>query len=133
MDTINSEFPFNSYRNRLHKLTRGQASSIAQILIGHFPLNGYLHKIGKSATDRCENCGEEGEGIHEKETIKHYIFDCNAHLIARNELTVKIGIDNFNMEGLLSTVRRMKALIRYIGRTQRFKNEIGDNEAQPEG
>jgi ribonuclease HI len=130
MDTINSDFPFNSYRNRLHKLTRGQASSIAQILIGHFPLNEYLHRIGKSATDRCEKCGEEGEGNREKETIKHFIFDCNAHFIARNELTAKIGIDNFNMEGLLSTIRRMKALLRYIGRTRRFKNEIHENEAQ---
>jgi ribonuclease HI/endonuclease/exonuclease/phosphatase family metal-dependent hydrolase len=123
METVNSDFPFNSYRNRLQKLTRGQASMIVQILIGHFPLNTYLHRIGKSATKLCEKCGEEGMDGRVEETIKHFIFHCDAYIVARVELTTKIGADDFNLESLLSTARRMKALIKYIGRTRRFKNE----------
>jgi hypothetical protein len=123
LETINSDFPFNSYRNRLHKLPRGQASLIAQIQIGHFPLNAYLNKIGKVASELCDKCGEEGDDGRAKETIKHFLFDCDAYTVARNELTIKIGADNLNLDGIVSTVKRMKALTKYIRRTRRFKTE----------
>jgi ribonuclease HI len=126
MDTSSSDFPFNSYRNRLHKLTRGYASIIAQIQVGHFPLNAYLHRIGKSATEMCDKCqgGEDGNGIRRKETIKHFVFDCDAYTTERNELTTKIGIENFNMAGIMSTARKMKALLKYVRRTRRFNNDV---------
>jgi hypothetical protein len=98
-------------------------SLVAQIQIGHFPLNAYLHKIGKAISELCDKCGEEGDGSRVKETIKHFIFDCDAYTVARNKLTVKIEADNLNMEGIVSTAKRMKALVKYIRRTRRFKND----------
>ena len=77
---------------------------------GHFPLNTYLHRINKSETDRCQACIDKWEGPPPRETIHHYIFDCPAYSVARDELIGKIGRDNFHLPEIMFDSDRMKAL-----------------------
>ena len=113
-------FPFGSLLNRLNSLSRQQTSLILQLRCGHFPLNGYLHRIKKVDSDSCEACRGGWEGPT-PETINHFIFDCPAYAEARRELTRKIGRDHFNLPDLMSTVTRLKALTTFINRTGRFR------------
>ena len=55
------------------KLSRSAASVIAQLWLTHFPLNGYLKRIGKVNNARCPVCGED------KEDIKHFLLRCQAY------------------------------------------------------
>ena len=79
------EFPFSVFLNKLYTLTCKQSSLILQMRCGHFLLNSYLHRINKSETNRCQACVDEWEGPPPRETIHHYIFDCPAYSVARDE------------------------------------------------
>ena len=119
--TIWRRFPFNAFLKRLNLLTRKQASTILQIRCGHFPLNAYLHKINKADSSRCPARDEDQEGLSLPEAINHFVFDCTVHLVAREELTGKIGMINFNLSDIMADADRMKALTTFINRTQRFR------------
>jgi hypothetical protein len=115
-------FPFSAFLKRLSTLTRRQSSSILQIHCGHFPLNAYLHRIGRSDTDRCPYCADDEDGLHPPETINHFIFDCPAHNNAREELVAKIGINLFHLSDIMANTNRMKALTTFINRSGRFRD-----------
>ena len=78
-----------------------------QIRCGHFPLNKYLHRINKSETDRCQQCADaEGPVVEtpaESFTGNHFLFDCPAHTIAREELILvdAIGQENFHLAEIM--------------------------------
>ena len=105
-------FPFSALLDRLNLLTRRQASLILQLRCGHFPLNIYLHRIKKVNSDKCTACNEG-----QPETINHFIFDCAAHIEARNELVKEIGLNHFHFPDIMSNVNRMRALTTYINRS----------------
>lgn len=105
-------------------LTRKQSSIILQLRCGHFPLNNYLHRINKIDSNRCQACAEQLEGISPPETINHFIFDCPAYTVARNELLDKIGEENFFFPNIMADIIKMKALITFINRTGRFRNWV---------
>jgi hypothetical protein len=76
-------------------MTRKQASTIMQLRTGHIALNFYLRRIlvGKVATENCTKC-EEGPNlniVHAKETINHFLFECQAYDDERHDLVAKIG------------------------------------------
>jgi ribonuclease HI len=114
-------FPFNALLKRLNMLTRKQSSTILQIRCGHFPLNKYLHKIKKKDSDKCQACDVDQEGLSPPETINHYIFDCQAHTEARNELIEEIGLEHFHLPNIMSDINRIKALTTFINRSGRFR------------
>ena len=118
---LGGDFPFTKIRNQLQKLTRKKSSLILQIRCAHFPLNAYLHKIGKSNTDKCPNCNEQQENPP-RETINHLIFECPPYEEARNALIAKIEINNFHLPEIMTNADRMKALTTFINRTKRLKN-----------
>ena len=66
-------------------------------------------------------CDKDQRGISPPETINHFIFDCMAHLEAREELTGKIGMIHFNLSDIMADADRMKALTTFINRMQRFR------------
>ena len=115
-------FPFSAFLKRLDSLTRKQSSTILQIRCGHFPLNAYLHRINKADSDRCNACYNDEEFISYPETINHFIFDCQAHYEARNELINKIGLNYFHLSDIMADTDRLKALTTFINRTGRFKD-----------
>jgi ribonuclease HI len=114
-------FPFSAFLTRLNSLSRQQASLILQLRCGHFPLNGYLHRIKKADSDRCGACGGGWQGPPPPETVNHFVFGCPAFTEAREELIDKIGLDHFNFPDIMSEVTRMKALTTFINRSGRFR------------
>ena len=116
-------FPFVSFRKRLFKLTRKQASLIMQIRTGHIPLNYYLRRIGKTDSDKCQKCDVGPNNVQTTETINHYIFECQAHTEARQDLIAKIGRSRFTIPKIMKNTDYMKALVTYINRTGRFEED----------
>src|ERR1700678_198148 len=119
VDQLGDKFPFTAFLGRTNSLTRKQSSMIIQIRSGHFPLNNYLYKIQKINSNGCTQCGEDQEGP--PETVQHFVFDCPAHVAARNELTNKIGLNHFSFKDIMADTNRMKALITFINRTGRLQ------------
>jgi ribonuclease HI len=118
---IDDNFPFNSYRKRTYALTRHQASLMTQLRSGHIPLNGYLHKIGKSETEICQNCLDDNNDVRRKETVSHYIFECEAFREDRKQLIKKITRRRFNLKDIMADTDRMRALATFINKTERLK------------
>jgi hypothetical protein len=119
----NPDFPFNDFRKRLFKLTRNQASLIMQLRTGHIPLNFYLKRIGKIDSDRCLKCNENRDNAQVKESINHYIFECQEYHEARQSLVAKIGRSSFTMPKIMKNADNMKALVTFINRTKRFTED----------
>jgi hypothetical protein len=119
VDQFGDKFPFTAFLGRTNSLTRKQSSMIIQIRSGHFPLNNYLYKIQKINSNGCTQCGEDQEGP--PETVQHFVFDCPAHVAARNELTNKIGLNHFSFKDIMADTNRMKALTTFINRTGRLQ------------
>jgi ribonuclease HI/endonuclease/exonuclease/phosphatase family metal-dependent hydrolase len=119
---IDPDFPFNKFRKILFKLSRNQASTIMQLRTGHIPLNFYLRRIGKSDTDKCLKCNIIPGVLQITETIGHFLFDCQAHDEARQDLTAKIGRRNLSLTKIMKNADHMKALVTFINRTGRFKD-----------
>jgi hypothetical protein len=122
MTQFGETFPYSAFLSKVQMLTRKQSSTILQIRCGHFPLNKYLHRINKSETDKCQACADQQEDIPPVESINHFLFDCPAHNIAREELIQEIGIDNFHLADIMRDTVRMKALTKFINRTRRFRD-----------
>ena len=114
-------FPYSTFLKNLFSLARRQSSTILQIHCGHFPLNKYLHRINKSDTDKCQACADQQEEQPTK-SFNHFLFECPAHNIAREELIEEIGLDNFHLTEIMADTNRMKALNMFINRTRRFRD-----------
>jgi ribonuclease HI len=118
---IDPDFPFNTFRKKLFKLTRNQSSLLIQLRTGHIPLNFYLFRIGKTDSDKCLKCNENPANVQITETINHFLFECEAHEEARQELTAKVGRRHLSLLKLMKNTDRMKALVTFINRSGRFK------------
>ena len=95
-----------------------------QIRSGHFPLNGYLHKIGKSDTEICLACLDQENGSHRKETINHLIFECPAYNQDRDTMIEKIKRRHFNLSNMMANTDYMKILVNFINSTGRLKRPL---------
>ena len=118
---IDDDFPFNSFRKRTYLLSRNQASLMTQIRCGHIPLNAYLVQIGKADTELCQACLDRGDGVHCRETVNHFLFECPSLAQEREVLVGKVGLENFNLHDLMDKTDRIRALAGFIGKTGRFK------------
>jgi hypothetical protein len=122
MAAIDDNFPFNSFRKRANTLNRFQSSLLTQIRCGHVPLNSYLYRINRSETDLCQAC-PEAINQRRKETVNHYLFECEAYNTEREELIGKVTRRHLNLRDMMSDTTRMVALARYISKTGRFKKD----------
>jgi ribonuclease HI len=125
MGTIDDNFPFNSFRKRTYLLTRNQASLMIQLRCGHIPLNAYLFRIGKSESELCQACLEREEAPQARcrETIKHFIFECESFSQERDELVKAISMRHFNLHDIMNNTDYMRALASYINKTGRLKKK----------
>jgi hypothetical protein len=55
------------------RLSRLDSSHLAQIRMGHFPVNAYLEKIGRADSVQCPACG------HAREEVRHFLLDCPSY------------------------------------------------------
>ena len=118
---VDEDFPFNGFRNRIYQLSRNQASLMTQIRCGHVPLNVYLARIGKSDTEYCQACLDHEDGLHCRETVKHFLFECSSLTAERGELVEKIRMRHLNLRDIMLKTDRMRALASFIGKSGRFK------------
>jgi hypothetical protein len=117
---IDLDFPFEKYRARLNSVTRGQASKLMQIRSSHIPLNDYLFKIGKADSPHCRTCEANPGEERPKETVNHFLFECEAHDAQRLHLLKKVGRRNFTIKTLMRSTEGMRALANYAKDTARF-------------
>jgi ribonuclease HI len=113
----------NNFIHLTEGLWRTQASIIAQLHTGHIPLNHYLHRITKSNTPRCSSCN------YKEETTHHYLFDCPTWRHKRWSMGKKLGKNAKSMEHILSKEKGIKEVLKYVGRTERFK--YSNSEVDP--
>ena len=91
-----------------------------QVRSGHFPLNSYLHRIGKSDSKRCQACRQETHGEAPTEDISHYLYECSAYSRQRRTMVNLLGEGNSALKDIMLQEKRMKALAHYIVLTKRF-------------
>ncbi|KAF5366709.1 hypothetical protein D9758_006447 [Tetrapyrgos nigripes] len=106
------------------KLARRQTSVLVQLRTGHIPLNAHLHRITKSDTPNCPHC--ETQGHHLKETVQHFIQECPAYQKERYQLKKELGRDGDSLKAIFRSTDNIKALLRYIGQTERLATTFGD-------
>jgi hypothetical protein len=119
-EQFDQSFPFRKYRERLNKITREQASRLMQIRSGHIPLNFHLFKIGKADSPLCSACQVGPDEDPPRETVNHFLFECEAYDAQRQRLARKVGRARLNLKKLMQTTERMRALANFIKKTGRF-------------
>jgi hypothetical protein len=98
------------------KLSRSAASTITQLRLTHFPLNGYLKRIGKVDNTRCPACGED------EEDIKHFLLRCQAYTHERWPLIQHAAKKHkpLTLQTALGDLQLTLLLAAYIHATGRF-------------
>ena len=120
LEQLGEPFPFKKTLKTITNLTRSQTSTILQLRCGHFPLNQYLHKIKKSESNTCQACHDATTNFSQPETITHFLFDCPAYALQRNELAAKIGPQHLNLPDIMPNPDYLKALLKFINKTKRL-------------
>jgi len=101
-------------------------SLLMQIQMGHIPLNSYLFCIKKSGTRRCESCWGIGQ-LEITEMVVHYLFECQAYAAEHYDMDRALGRYSRDLKGIMTSMKRVKELLKFVGRTARFKNMLGDS------
>jgi hypothetical protein len=106
------------------KLSREAASRIAQLQMGHTPLNSYLYKFKRADKANCPACGEDYE------TPPHFLISCPSYAFERwaLERQVKKKKKSLTLETLLGDPDLALPLANYIDGTERFKQTLGEQQ-----
>ena len=104
------------------KLSREDASRIAQLRLQHIPLNKYLHKFKRTDKANCPACGEENE------TIAHFLLHCPMYAFERWALAkhAKKRRKELTIETLLGNPEIAIPLANYMDSTGRFRTKTGE-------
>ena len=119
LDKIDTKLPASSYLKVIDSLSHQQASLLMQLHMGHIPLASYLHRIGKAEQPDCRLCS------HGAEMVRHYLFECRAHDHTWHKLARKLGLKAKLLKHLLGNGWAFKALLKFIGESERFKSTYG--------
>jgi ribonuclease HI len=125
MMTLDGTTPSNKLLKSLSnaKLTRKASSIIAQICIGHFPLNEYLYRFKRVDNPRCPACGASVE------TINHFLFHCRSYAHMRWPLEQKCK-GRLSLKAILASPELTESLTHYIDATGRFKQHEVSTQPQ---
>ena len=129
IEAIDNSFPFDSHRKISNTLTRAQASLLIQLRTRHIPLNSYLHKIGKTASNRCEACWRQSQ-VMTPESVQHFLFECPEYAIQRSRLENKLGRDSRDLRSILKNKDKTLELVHYIAQTKRLRFSLGELKEQ---
>jgi hypothetical protein len=124
MEKMDEDFPYEKHCNNIDGLTCVQSSLLFQIRSNHLPLNNYLHRIGKAPSKRCDRCWRRRR-VEATEIFTHFLFECPAFDYERHDLDRKLGQSSRDLKTILSEPDNIRVMLRYIGRTRRFK-QLGD-------
>ena len=103
-------------------LSRNEASKIAQLRLGHIPLNEYLHRFKRVDKANCPACGADVE------SITHFLLNCPMYAHERWALArqVRSMRKNMTLATLLGEPELAAPLAKYIHSTGRFKFNEGE-------
>ena len=93
---------------------RKDAATIAQLRTGHCGLNQYLHRFGKTGSPYCE-CG------YGKETVEHYLLECNKYKEQRKRLRKEVGVGKMKVGVLLGDPKMIKHMLTFVKETGRLE------------
>jgi hypothetical protein len=82
--------------------------------IGHASLNQYLYRFNIVTEPQCQ-CGQA------KETVAHYLLRCSEYDEQREALRKRVGVDGMKVEKLLGDPKKIKAVMEYVEKTERFE------------
>ena len=91
-----------------------------QLQTGHVPLRKHLSRINKIDTVTCLHCQQDEESIH------HYLFDCAAWRHERWHMGQSLGRKAKLADCALNTQKGVQEVVRFVGRTARFKSTFGE-------
>ena len=112
-----SQYPGTSRGLKLYgTLERKHAVLISRLRTGHCHLNHYLHRFNITETSECE-CGAE------KETVEHYLLNCELYDEERDALRRRVGAQGMRPSILLGDSQIIKDTVDYIEKMGRFKLE----------
>ena len=115
LSKIDPMMPSNKFQRLIAGFNRFQASILTQLHVGHIPLNAYLHRIKQAASLDCLQCGVESETVH------HFLFNCQAWRSERWAMGKVLQCEAKLLQHILSHREGAEELLRFIGRTERFK------------
>lgn len=121
MSNIEPNFPSKSFVELAGSLRKKQTGIYIQLRTGHIPLNRHLHRIKKSDTPLCLQCGEVTE-----ESIQHYLFRCPRYERERHVLHMALGRKATQAAYLLNNVNARTHLLKYINATKRLRTPFGE-------
>ncbi|MBW0494661.1 hypothetical protein O181_034376 [Austropuccinia psidii MF-1] len=103
---------------KLGTLEKGAAALIHQLWAGHVPLNDHLTRIKSVSSYKCPNCGR-------RETINHFLLDCQAYRKAKNKfrktiIKNKLKTNFYKSELILDSPDVFLILGQYIIDTNQF-------------
>ena len=87
---------------------------ITRLRTGHCHLNEYLHRFNIIETPERE-CGAE------KETVNHYLLNCELYDEERDALRRSVGAQRMRINILLEDAQIIKQTMEYVEKTGRFK------------
>ncbi|KIK25334.1 hypothetical protein PISMIDRAFT_80299, partial [Pisolithus microcarpus 441] len=111
----------NAFLKLTGTLRKKQVGLYVQLCTNHAPLNQHLHRINRSDTPACLQCG--GTVL---ESIHHYLFQCPRYDRERHTLHLKLGRAATSINHLLTNSNAQVHLLRYINATGRMKDVFGD-------
>jgi ribonuclease HI len=114
MDLIDPSFTPSRYQKLISSLSRNSSTTLNRLRSNHAPLNAFLHRIKRADSPTCTKCEQADE------TIRHYLFECQAFRETRRETLDGLGRDSRNTSFLFSTAKGTKALLKYVKGTKRL-------------
>jgi hypothetical protein len=58
--------------------------------------------------------------------VIHYLFECQTYARERYDLDRVLGRQSRDLKGILASLNKIKELLKYVGKTGRFKMTLGD-------
>jgi ribonuclease HI len=122
MAKVDAKMPSKGYLKLVEELPRRKASLLFQLRSGHVPLRAHLYRITRAEAPNCEKCHGAVESVH------HYLMVCPGYAKERRVMAREGGRDTRMMGKLLSSAKMLPHLFRFVARTGRFKDTLGDLE-----
>jgi ribonuclease HI len=115
MDLIDPSFTPSGFQKLIKSFNRNDSTLLNRLRSNHAPLNTFLHRIKRADDPTCPECGQADE------TIRHFLFECQAFRELRRDTLDGLGRDSRNTSFLLSTKKGAEALLRYAKGTKRLE------------
>jgi ribonuclease HI len=117
MKRIDSTFNRKGFMKTAGGMNRKTASLLLQMRTEHVPLNAYLSRMKCTESRACPTCGARSESVF------HYLTECRTYERQRSTMLEGHGRKVGMMEYLLSSAKGIKATMRFVEDTGRFKQD----------